>query len=236
MRRIPILPDKSPSVPDLLWISKHQQQHPSTYAHPLKNTVRIDSNGIRHKFDGKQWRPLCHSPDGFECRNVAFRSSLCQKHFYKINLFKRPYTKHGSHRAAAAAAVGKRSVPDDFEHQPRRPSHDQNAQLEEIYDDDDDSIELLENNHVSVTCHSLSKLTLLSDYSCPRDFLAMVRREYAQPFFRIYSCRVFKRTRQSLMILSILGNAQQTSSQSISARVQLLVYRLRYTASSRSIC
>ena len=152
MRRIPMLPDKKSSVPDLLWISKHQQQHPSTYAHPLKNTVRVDATGIRHKFDGKQWRPLCHSPDGYECRNVAFRSSLCQKHFYKINLFKRPYNKHGSHPATAAV---KRSSPNDFEQQPRRHSHDQNVELEEIYDDDDDSIEVLENNHVSSTSRAI---------------------------------------------------------------------------------
>ncbi|CAF0802379.1 unnamed protein product [Adineta ricciae] len=79
--------------PDLLWISKQQQQHPLTHVHPLKNTVRVNANGVRFKFDGKQWRALCEASDDYECRNLAFRSSLCQKHFYKVHKFKRPYTK-----------------------------------------------------------------------------------------------------------------------------------------------
>ena len=130
------------TIPDLLWISKQQQQHPSIYAHPLKNTVRVSSNGIRHKFDGKQWRPLCQSPDAYECRNVAFRSSLCQKHFYKVNLIKRPYTKS---RSTPSHLPLKRALPADYEHQHVR------AELDEIcQDDNDDSIEVIEDTDVSV--------------------------------------------------------------------------------------
>ncbi|CAF4964802.1 unnamed protein product, partial [Rotaria socialis] len=54
MKLIPLQP--SPPIPspvstllstnnslaqDLLWISKQQQQHPSTLSHPLKNTIRV---------------------------------------------------------------------------------------------------------------------------------------------------------------------------------------------------
>ncbi|CAF1158931.1 unnamed protein product [Rotaria sp. Silwood1] len=141
MKRIPILPPSSssssssmpvmsstnnPSAQDLLWISKQQQQHPSTYAHPLKNTIRVNSRGIRYKFDGKQWRPLCVSPDGYECRNLAFRSSLCQKHFYKVHLFKRPYAKTNSISSQSSSSSSssssgippltlKRPLPSEFE-------------------------------------------------------------------------------------------------------------------------
>ena len=85
--------DRQEHHSDLLWISKEQQKHPSTYAHPLKNSFQVDSQGIQYKFDGKHWRTLCQPTDGEECRNVVFRSSMCQKHFYKTNLFKRPYNK-----------------------------------------------------------------------------------------------------------------------------------------------
>jgi hypothetical protein len=139
-------------MPDLLWISKQQQQHPSTHSHPLKNTIRVASNGIRHKFDGKQWRPLCESPDGYECRNLAFRSSLCQKHFYKIHLFKRPYGKPGSIPPLSI----KRPLSHPYEHQhhshphhqyPSNENHNMEDADEDTYDDDD-SIQVLENNDV----------------------------------------------------------------------------------------
>jgi hypothetical protein len=134
-----IRPGSSSPVPDLLWISKQQQQHPSTYAHPLKNTIRVNSNGIRYKFDGKQWRPLCESPDGYECRNLAFRSSLCQKHFYKLHLFKRPYTKNGSVPSSQPSSL-KRPVSDSYEHD--------NIENEQDMYEDDDSIQVLENSDV----------------------------------------------------------------------------------------
>ena len=124
-------PTSSIHPPDLLWISKEQQQHPSLHAHPLKNTVRVNASGLRYKFDGKQWRPLCESPDGYECRNLVFRSSLCQKHFYKVNLFKRPYTKNGS--VPPPPLPLKRLASDSYE---------QNDV------DNDDSIEVLESSDV----------------------------------------------------------------------------------------
>jgi len=135
---------------DLLWISKQQQQHPLTHAHPLKNTIRINSRGIRYKFDGKQWRPLCQSPDGFECRNLAFRSSLCQKHFYKIHLYKRPYVKNNSIPPPTQPAIPplslKRCLPSEYEQQPK-----EQDETEEIYEEDDDSIEVIENNDAIVS-------------------------------------------------------------------------------------
>ena len=150
-------------MPDLLWISKQQQQHPSTHAHPLKNTIRVASNGIRHKFDGKQWRPLCESPDGYECRNLAFRSSLCQKHFYKVHLFKRPYGKPGSIPTPSSGIPTlsiKRPLSHPYEHQhhshrhhhpqhqhPSNENHNTEDADEDMYEDDD-SIQVLENNNV----------------------------------------------------------------------------------------
>jgi len=148
---------KNPTMPDLLWISKQQQQHPSTHAHPLKNTIRVSSNGIRHKFDGKQWRPLCESPDGYECRNLAFRSSLCQKHFYKLHLFKRPYSKNGSLPSSLSGMSPlslKRPLSHSYEHQqnyqrPLNDSYESENEHKDMYeDDDDDSIQVLENNDV----------------------------------------------------------------------------------------
>jgi hypothetical protein len=149
------------NMPDLLWISKQQQQHPSTHAHPLKNTIRIASNGIRHKFDGKQWRPLCESPDGYECRNLAFRSSLCQKHFYKLHLFKRPYGKNGSLPIPASGIPSvsvKRPLSHPYEHKHQSHFHHHHHHssnghhnLENEHEDmyaDDDSIQVLENNDV----------------------------------------------------------------------------------------
>lgn len=168
------LPPVNNSLPsqDLLWISKHQQQHPSTHAHPLKNTIRVNSRGLRYKFDGKQWRPLCMSPDGYECRNLAFRSSLCQKHFYKVHQFKRPYAKPNAilppqQQQQQQQVTGnppfalKRSLPSEFDHHHQQHHHHPNEpvnqkqkvdhELEETYDDDDDSIEVIEDNDVSRT-------------------------------------------------------------------------------------
>jgi hypothetical protein len=139
-RRIPM--SSNSVVQDLLWISKQQQQHPLTHMHPLKNTIRVNSRGIRYKFDGKQWRPLCQSSDGFECRNLAFRSSLCQKHFYKVHLFKRPYSKNSSVRPGIPPLSLKRSLLSKYEQQ----SAEQNDTEETYHDDDDDSIEVIENN------------------------------------------------------------------------------------------
>ncbi len=142
----------NPVVQDLLWISKHQQKHPLTHAHPLKNTIRVNSRGIRYKFDGKQWRPLCQSSDGFECRNLAFRSSLCQKHFYKVHLFKRPYAKNDSMLPPPSALSQipplslKRSLVSEYE-QPTKEQNDINDEMQEIYEDDD-LIEVIENNDV----------------------------------------------------------------------------------------
>lgn len=136
----------NPVVQDLLWISKHQQQHPLTHAHPLKNTIRINSRGIRYKFDGKQWRPLCQSNNGFECRNLAFRSSLCQKHFYKIHLFKRPYAKTNSSNQPGIPPLSlKRSLTSEYERQTTEEND-----IEDIYEDDDDSIKIIENNDVRI--------------------------------------------------------------------------------------
>ena len=163
------------SMPDLLWISKQQQQHPSTHAHPLKNTIRISSNGIRYKFDGKQWRPLCESPDGYECRNLAFRSSLCQKHFYKLHLYKRPYIKSGNHVSPAGnmpMLALKRPLAHSYDqqqyhHHPHLHHHQHQQQQqehligkkiehhnvyeggeEEAEEHDDDSVQVLDNNEV----------------------------------------------------------------------------------------
>jgi len=143
----------NPVVQDLLWISKHQQQHPLTHAHPLKNAIRVNSRGIRYKFDGKQWRPLCQSPDGFECRNLAFRSSLCQKHFYKIHLIKRPYGKNNSMLPPSSTQSGipslslkRSSLPSEYEYQSKG-QNEINDEIEDIYEDDD-SIEVIENNDV----------------------------------------------------------------------------------------
>ncbi|CAF2847545.1 unnamed protein product [Rotaria sp. Silwood2] len=142
-------------IPDLLWISKQQQQHQSTHAHPLRNTIRVSSNGIRHKFDGKQWLPLCYSPDGYECRNLVFRSSLCQKHFYKLHHFKRPYAKNGSLPTSLSGMMSlplKRPLPNSFEHphHSRNEHHDIENEHENIYKDDD-SIQVLENNDCTIT-------------------------------------------------------------------------------------
>jgi hypothetical protein len=149
-----IHPVNNSSMPDLLWISKQQQQHPSTHAHPLKNTIRVSSNGIRHKFDGKQWRPLCESPDGYECRNLAFRSSLCQKHFYKLHLYKRAHAKNGPLPPPVpgmSPVVLKRPMSHPYEHQ-----HQHHRSQNDYYDtenghedmyEDDDSIQVLENNN-----------------------------------------------------------------------------------------
>lgn len=149
------------SMPDLLWISKQQQQHPSTHAHPLKNTIRISSNGVRYKFDGKQWRPLCESPDGYECRNLAFRSSLCQKHFYKLHLYKRPYIKSGNHISTPSnmsMLTLKRPLINSFDQQQyRHHSHhhpdEKKMEHHDVYDEeeegnDDDSIQVLDNNEI----------------------------------------------------------------------------------------
>ena len=143
-------PETHSPIPDLLWISRQQQQHPLTNLHPLKNTIRVNSNGVRYKFDGKQWRPLCQSSDGHECRNLAFRSSLCQKHFYKLHLYRRPYTKTGSKptipvMSGMASMPFKRQLSNLYEYQHSHPHHEHDG----MYDDDDeDSIQLLENQNV----------------------------------------------------------------------------------------
>jgi len=159
MKRMIIPPSSmsgnNPIVQDLLWISKQQQQHPLLHAHPLKNTIRINSRGIRYKFDGKQWRPLCKSSDGYECRNLAFRSSLCQKHFYKVHVFKRPDAQKGSlppQLPDIPPISLKRPLTFEYEqqqqHQLLKQKNGMNDELEEIYEDDDDSIEVIENNDV----------------------------------------------------------------------------------------
>jgi hypothetical protein len=154
---MPVHQGNNPVMQDLLWISKQQQQHPSTHAHPLKNTIRVSSNGIRHKFDGKQWRPLCESMDGYECRNLAFRSSLCQKHFYKLHLFKRPYVKNGPIPLPS----------ENPSHSLKRPlthtyEYHGEEEGENTYDHDDDSIQFLENNHnVNNIRNDLKKVFLI---------------------------------------------------------------------------
>lgn len=91
-------------VSDLFWMSKQ---------HPLRNTIRLNSQGQRCKFDGRQWRLLCQARDDFECRNLAFRLTLCQKHFYKIHLLKRPYV-----RSTSTSAISlKRSLLMKYEQQ-----------------------------------------------------------------------------------------------------------------------
>ncbi|CAF3466320.1 unnamed protein product [Rotaria socialis] len=182
MKLIPLQP--SPPIPspvstllstnnslaqDLLWISKQQQQHPSTLSHPLKNTIRVNSRGVRYKFDGKQWRPLCVSHDGYECRNLAYRSSLCQKHFYKVHLFKRPYAKTGPMPQQPSSLSGtpplalKRPLPSDFDHHQRHQNEQQpnqqssiNDELEEL-SEDDDSIEVIEDNDAIVSKQDTSQ-------------------------------------------------------------------------------
>ena len=129
---------------DLLWISKQQQQHPLTHAHPLKNTVRISANGVRFKFDGKQWRALCEAPDEYECRNLAFRSSLCQKHFYKVHQFKRPYTKSKPHPTPQVPL--KRPV-DHPHYYPSNEYHNSEDKEECMYEEDN-SIEVLDTDEV----------------------------------------------------------------------------------------
>lgn len=120
-----------PLIQDLLWISKQQQQHPLTHVHPLKNTIKINSRGQRCKFDGKQWRHLCESNDGFECRNLAFRSSLCQKHFYKVHL-----SKQFSMNSPSIPPLSlKRSLLTKYEQQLKEQKND-------------NSIESVENHHV----------------------------------------------------------------------------------------
>ena len=158
---MPITPNPSPSsvhgnggnVPatqDFLWISKQQQQHPSIHAHPLKNTIRLGANSIRHKFDGKQWRPLCESPDGYECRNLAFRSALCQKHFYKLHVFKRPYLKSRlPPRQVVLPLPFKRPISHVYGEHPHYHQHVINKTDPNREGDDDDSIQLLENYDVN---------------------------------------------------------------------------------------
>lgn len=153
-----VLQKPNPIVQDLLWISKHQQQHPLTHVHPLKNTIRVNSRGIRFKFDGKQWRPLCQSPDSFECRNIVFRSSLCQKHFYKIHLFKRPYGKNHSSPSIPPISL-KRLLPLECETQTKEQNeiHDD---IEDIVYENDDSIEVIENHDVRKDSFKETKIYL----------------------------------------------------------------------------
>ena len=155
MQHIPVVTSNYPSEPhspppDLLWVSRQQQQHPLTHLHPLKNTIRVNSNGVRYKFDGKQWRPLCESAEGHECRNLAFRSSLCQKHFYKIHICKRPYTKAGSKPILSAISdlpfvPLKRPLSNPYDYQHSHTQHEQHAMYD---DDDDDSIQFLDSQDV----------------------------------------------------------------------------------------
>lgn len=149
----------NPVVHDLLWISKQQQEHPLLHAHPLKNTIRINSRGIRFKFDGKQWRPLCQSVDGYECRNLAFRSSLCQKHFYKAHLFKRPYAHKifpSSQTQQLAPVSHKRSLPSEYEQSPPQQEKRVRVQSEEVYHEDENSIEVIEYHDVRIHIFHLS--------------------------------------------------------------------------------
>ncbi|CAF1428215.1 unnamed protein product [Adineta steineri] len=170
---MPVRPStKNRVVHDLLWISKQQQQHPSINAHPLKNTIRINSRGVRFKFDGKQWRPLCQSSDGYECRNLAFRSSLCQKHFYKVHLIKRPYAQKSSTPSQFSDIPPislKRPLPSEYEkhhHFEHQKSKEDNDELEENYENDDNSIEVIENHDAIVskqeTSHSRSEYSFFT--------------------------------------------------------------------------
>ncbi|CAF3828803.1 unnamed protein product [Adineta steineri] len=170
---MPVRPStKNRVVHDLLWISKQQQQHPSINAHPLKNTIRINSRGVRFKFDGKQWRPLCQSSDGYECRNLAFRSSLCQKHFYKVHLIKRPYAQKSSTPSQFSDIPPislKRPLPSEYEkhhHFEHHKSKEDNDELEENYENDDNSIEVIENHDAIVskqeTSHSRSEYSFFT--------------------------------------------------------------------------
>ena len=185
MKRIQVPLQPSSSLPaavqannsmlhDLLWISKQQQQHPSTHAHPLKNTVRVSADGIRHKFDGKQWRPLCESPDGFECRNLAFRASLCQKHFYKLHLFKRPYTKSVNLPKQQGLPLSlKRPLPNEYDY-PQLHRHPHNllttslqqqhghADEQKDFDEDDDCIQVLDQTDVDVSASHIYMLQIIS--------------------------------------------------------------------------
>ena len=150
---MPMHSGHNPIMQDLLWMNKHQQAHPAALIHPLKNTIRISSNGVRHKFDGKQWRPLCESPDGYECRNLAFRSSLCQKHFYKCHLFKRPYTKSGAQMAPNEIVSGqlKRPLSQIYESH-HRLSHGHSNEEEE-----DDCIQVVEDHEVNSESNRMTK-------------------------------------------------------------------------------
>lgn len=153
---MPMLPGPNPIMQDLLWMSKHQQPHSGALMHPLKNTIRISSNGVRHKFDGKQWRPLCESPDGYECRNLAFRSSLCQKHFYKCHLFKRPYTKTGAQMAPNEIPSGSLKRPMSHTYD----SHPMHYHLSHGHsnDDEDDCIQVVEDHEVEIRTISTTRI------------------------------------------------------------------------------
>ncbi|CAF0720659.1 unnamed protein product [Adineta ricciae] len=136
-----------PVVHDLLWISKQQQQHSLLHARPLKNTIRVNSRGIRFKFDGKQWRPLCQSIDGCECRNLAFRSSLCQKHFYKAHLYKRTYAHKIFPSLKAqqiASASHKHSLSNEYERSSPQEEKQVRVQSKDVYHEDENSIEVIE--------------------------------------------------------------------------------------------
>ncbi|CAF1180164.1 unnamed protein product [Adineta steineri] len=179
MKRVPIPiasmpssnnPENNQMMPDLLWISKQQQQHPSTHAHPLKNTIRVNSSGIRQKFDGKQWRTLCQTTDGYDCRNLAFRSLLCQKHFYKVHLSKRPYAKAGSLPipVLSEASLFALKRPLSHPYKPHHHYHHHHQQIEHhdsmnkndstIEQDDNNSIELLDNNDFEIVKQNTNKV------------------------------------------------------------------------------
>ncbi|CAF1396258.1 unnamed protein product [Adineta ricciae] len=166
----------NPVVHDLLWISKQQQQqHPLLHAHPLKNTIRVNSRGIRFKFDGKQWRPLCQSLDECECRNLAFRSSLCQKHFYKAHLCKRPYTHKifPSFKAQQIApASHERLLPNEYDRSSQQEEKQVRVLSKEVYHEDENSIEVIEDHDGLVSkpelAHSQSQYTYLSTDDDPQ--------------------------------------------------------------------
>ncbi|UJR21706.1 hypothetical protein I4U23_024783 [Adineta vaga] len=162
MKRFSIPPSAMPRLPSvdhsvgqhLLWISRQQQQHPSLHAHPLKNTIRVNSRGTRFKFDGKQWRPLCQSTDGYECRNLAFRSSLCQKHFYKVHLFKRPYIQKpiSSTQMPAIPPISlKRPLLVEYDESQAKQEKKSNEESKETDEDEDDLIEVIENHDAIVS-------------------------------------------------------------------------------------